>query len=219
MKVIYCGYREWALRILQNLIDQPVGWEIVGVISEGNKMQLPISILSNQPDVILFYGWSWIIPKEIYEKYLCLILHPSPLPKYRGGSPLQHQIMAGEKESAVTILKVGKRIDAGEIYSQTPFSLSGTLDDIFDRIIEVGTDDTIKVLNDIEYGTAKPRKQDDSKATVFKRRKPEESEMEYLSTMTARQIHDFIRALADPYPNAFIRGGDGKKVYITGSHL
>lgn len=219
MKVIFCGYRDWALRILQNLIDQPVGWEIVDSIDVHDDKKLLRSIKRNQPNVILFYGWSWIIPKEIYEKYLCLILHPSPLPKYRGGSPLQHQIIAGERKSVVTILKVGKEIDAGEIYSQAPFSLDGSLEDIFDRIIEVGTDDTIKVLNDIEYDTAKPRKQDESKATVFKRRKPEESEMEYLSTMTAREIHDFIRALADPYPNAFIRGKDGKKVYITGSHL
>ncbi|SVE63951.1 uncharacterized protein METZ01_LOCUS516805, partial [marine metagenome] len=55
------------------------------------------------PDIILFYGWSWIISETIVNTYKCIMLHPSKLPKYRGGSPIQNQIIDGEIESAVTL--------------------------------------------------------------------------------------------------------------------
>src|SRR3990167_6471449 len=94
MKVAFVGYRSWASRIFENLtkVENPP-WKIVD---------------PSEADVILYYGWSWMIPKEIYENKLCLILHTSLLPKYRGGSPLQNQIMAGEIQSAVTICRVGE---------------------------------------------------------------------------------------------------------------
>ena len=193
------------MRIFDNLLEQ---------------VELQITDI-DKANVVLYYGWSWKIPKEIYSKKLCLILHPSPLPKYRGGSPLQHQIIAGEKQSAVTICKVVDRLDTGDIYSQTPFSLEGTLDEIFERIVKIGTRDTIQILHSIENNTIKTYKQIDSKATTFKRRKPIESELKLkdFKTKSAKELYNFIRALADPYPNAFIKCKDGKKLYFTGSHL
>lgn len=206
INVEFQGYRSWAQQIKKNLVagEPNNGWQIA----------------DRNPDISLYYGWSWKIPKEVYEDHLCLILHPSPLPKYRGGSPLQHQIMAGEKMSAVTILEVGERIDAGRIYSQTPFSLDGTLDDIFERIVAVGTLDTIRVLDRIVDGSIQPVVQDESQATIYKRRRPEQSELtpKDFEAMTAKELYDFIRALADPYPNAFIRCPGGK-LYLKAAKL
>ena len=42
---------------------------------------------------MLFYGWSWKIEEEIYANYMSIMLHPSDLPKFRGGSPIQNQIL------------------------------------------------------------------------------------------------------------------------------
>ena len=210
MNVAFMGYRDWALKIFKAL--EPM-----------RAILTPTDI--SQADVVLYYGWSEMIQKELYENKICLILHPSPLPKYRGGSPLQHQIINGEKESAVTILRASDKLDAGAIYSQTPFSLEGTLDEIFERIVDIAIDDTQKVLEQIErdmfYEDPKGTLQDETKATLFKRRKPEESELkiEDFKNKTSDELHNFIRALNDPYPNAFIRCKDGKKLYLTGSHL
>ena len=206
MKVAFFGYRDWAIQIFENLRPLEAVLEVTDF---------------HNADVLLYYGWSEMIPKEIYENKLCLILHPSPLPKYRGGSPLQHQIMNGEKESAVTICKVTDKLDAGDIYSQTSFSLDGTLNDIFERIVEIGTRDTVQVLEAIENTSIRPTEQDESQATTFKRRKPEESELyiEDFQNKTAEELHNFIRALVYPYPNAYIVCKDGKKLYLTRSHL
>lgn len=202
MKLAYMGYREWADKIFEKLLF--TDFPIVGI---------------DEAEIILYIGWSKMIPKNIYQNKLCLLLHPSPLPKYRGGSPLQHQIMAGEKMSAVTICKVTDKLDSGDIYSQTPFSLEGSLDDIFKRIVEVGSKDIIDILYALENGKSTPISPtpQKGKATYFKRRKPEESEIKQFKT--AKESYNFIRALNDPYPNAFIRCKDGKKLYITGAHL
>ena len=63
------------------------------------------------------------------------------------------------------------------------------------------------------------QKQDHNEATLYKRRKPEESEIfiEDFNTLTAEQIHDKIRCLQDPYPNAFITCKDGTKLYLKKS--
>ncbi len=207
MKVAFFGYRDWAEKIFDAVKKED------GIVQVKDL---------RDAEVILFYGWSEIILKDIYSKKLCLILHPSPLPKYRGGSPLQHQIINGEKMSAVTICKVTDKLDAGDIYSQTPFSLEGTLDEIFERIVEVGIKDTIDILTQIRRtGYAKSVPQDESQATYFKRRKPEESELTLLDLemKTAEQLNNFIRALLDPYPNAYIVCADGKKLYLRGSGL
>jgi len=243
MNVFFAGYRKWAFAIAKGLVETKSSkWHLTGTLSpnstEADFSALPIpswtidptqmhtldmlhKIAAEKPDVILFYGWSWMIPKEIYNTYLCLILHPSPLPKYRGGSPLQHQIINGEKISAVTILQVTDGLDAGAIYSQTLFSLSGTLQQIFSRIEKTGLNDTKKVLDGISDNTLTPFLQDDSSATVFRRRKPEDSEItnEALQKKTGEELYNFIRALSDPYPNAYIVGNDNKKVYIKSAAL
>ena len=61
----------------------------------------------------MFYGWSWIVSKDLIENFTCLMLHPSPLPLYRGGSPLQNQIIEGKKTSKVSIIIMTEELDAG----------------------------------------------------------------------------------------------------------
>jgi methionyl-tRNA formyltransferase len=97
MKIVYYGYRDWAINIFSKLeISEKY------LITSKNY-----SILEHiEPNLVFFIGWSDIIPKEIIEKYTCICLHPSPLPKYRGGSPIQHQIINGEVDSAVTFFVV-----------------------------------------------------------------------------------------------------------------
>lgn len=242
MNIIFVGYRKWAYEIEKKLLSKKHSlWTIVATITtktpeasykilspeyfKTNPICLQDTIVkqikNHKPDIFLFYGWSWMIPKEIYENYPCLVLHISPLPKYRGGSPLQHQIIAGETTSAISIFKAAKGIDAGDIYSQTFFSLEGTLEQIFKRIISIGIEDTIKVLNGLAKKTLLPIPQDKSKATTFKRRKLEDSEItiDDFKTKTAKKLYNIIRSLADPYPNAYFICKDGKKIYFTGAKI
>ena len=162
-------------------------------------------------DIMLFYGWSWTVPAEIVRNKRCICLHPSPLPKYRGGSPIQHQIINGENESAVSLFQMTEKLDSGPVYKQKSFPLDGHLSDIIKKIGEIGLAATIEMLDELAENLLLPPKQDESKATVFKRRKKSESELteEKLKAKGSLEIFNFVRALEDPYPNAYINLKDG----------
>ena len=89
--------------------------------------------------------------------------------------------------------------------------------DIFRRIVSVGS---CGVSNVIE-GNYRIRKQDDSESTYYKRRTPDMSEikLEDFKSFTAEQLHNKIRGLQNPYPNAFIICKNGTKLYLTESNL
>ncbi len=169
-------------------------------------------IIDFNPDYVLFYGWSWVISKELISNYICVMLHPSPLPKYRGGSPLQNQIINGETDSAVTLFIMDQGIDTGDIIGQKYLSLKGELNTIFKNITRIGFSLTMDFLKN----GIKRRKQNHSEATFFNRIKEENSEIsiEDLKTKDGNYLYNKVRMLEDPYPNAFFRTSDGKKLII-----
>jgi methionyl-tRNA formyltransferase len=170
-----------------------------------------------RPSVVLCYGWSWRIPEELYTQVPCLICHPSPLPRYRGGSPIQNQLLAGETISAVSILEAGPALDAGPLLAQRSISFEGSLQDILDRMTDVGANLTLDLLGRYARGRVSGVVQDESLATTCRRRRPEESEItpEEIRTKPAEYLYNKVRGLQDPYPNAFIRCADGRRLSIV----
>lgn len=214
-KILFCGYREWSLKIY-GYIEGKFRDKAELKLARDEK-EFEDTIKSFNPGLILFIGWSWIIDKGTVSKFLCICLHPSPLPKYRGGSPLQHQIINGEKESAATLFRMNDKVDKGPILWQEKFSLNGDLSEIFERMYEKGKKGAEAVINKfLNNESLDGMKQDESKATYFKRRTPEMSEIktEDFEKHTAEEIYNKIRALQDPYPNAFIRCRNNTKLYI-----
>jgi methionyl-tRNA formyltransferase len=214
MRIACVGYRDWALNIydiLANTTDH-------NYLIFRSKLQYNESALRDfKPDFILFYGWSWYVNEVLLRDYTCLMLHPSPLPKYRGGSPIQNQIIAGEKESKVTLFIMNNEIDAGDIVGQEDISLNCSLDNIFKQIENAGVVLTLKIIT----GGLHPEPQNHSNATYFKRRGAADSEitLEELSGSSAEFLFNKIRMLAAPYPNAYIKTIDGKKLIILDSRV
>jgi methionyl-tRNA formyltransferase len=214
MRVACVGYRKWALNIYDSLAATS---DHIFLIFR-NQCQFDINVLDDfKPDLILFYGWSWIVPSDLLDRYTCLMLHPSPLPRYRGGSPIQNQIIAGEKNSKVTIFVMSDELDAGDIVAQQDLDLMGTLDQVFRRIEDIGLELTQELLR---HGL-KRSPQDHSLATFCKRRSHADSEIthEELTQESALYLYNKIRMLADPYPNAYIKTADGKRLHITSAYI
>jgi methionyl-tRNA formyltransferase/LmbE family N-acetylglucosaminyl deacetylase len=238
MKIAYFGYRKWSEKIIVRLTDELDERNInvhVDSYTPSEKSEYVSKqghILLDNPkdfekvpfgkyDLILFYGWSWIIPDDIIKNNKCICLHPSKLPLYRGGSPIQNQLLNGETESAVTLFQMNSVLDGGPIYEQEPFSLEGdSLDEIFDRIIETGVQCTLRMLDMMVKGGTAFTIQNEACATVYKRRKPKDSELNTskLSEMSTLEIHNFIKALQTPYPNAYIEDDVGR-VYFESSRF
>ena len=211
-KILFCGYRHWALNVYDTL---PKGVDLVISPESFNEI-----ISKNTYDIIFFIGWSWIIPENIINSTTCICLHPSPLPLYRGGSPLQHQIINGEDKSAVTLFIMTEKVDDGPILWQKEFSLKGELEVIFQHITNLGIEGINYVLTvDDIHKAAVP--QNNNKATFFKRRTPSQSEIKTtdFNQYTAEQMYNKIRALQGSYPNPYILCKDGTKLFITQSYV
>lgn len=214
VNVVFCGYRNWANNIFDAIaLHENINVKkVITTFEEYKEFEAnPI----NDLDIVLFIGWSWIIPDAFTDSHLCLGIHPSDLPQYRGGSPLQNQIINGVVESKVSLITLSKKLDAGDLWLKEDLSLKGdSMDDIFDNIEK----SSIKLLNKFfdDYPNVVPTVQDITKGSYFKRRKPEESKLslESISEMSLTEIYNFVRCLTDPYPNAYIEDCEGNKLIL-----
>ena len=204
MKVIGIGYRNWSINIYKRLKNKKIDIKII----KTKRIDLAL-INSLNPEYILFYGWSWKVPAKIINRYKCIMLHPSKLPNFAGGSPIQNQIIRNVKKSAVTLFRMNESIDEGNIINQSNMSLRGTLNDIFDRIVTKGTLLTLKMFKKYNEKKNNVRK-------VYKRLNQSESEitLKELRTKSGLFLINKIRMLQDPYPNPYIRTKDNKKLII-----
>lgn len=209
-RVVWCGYRVWSNRLLE-LTRSEGSAEVVAVFLEPNTFA---DFMSTMPeiDIIVLAGWSWKIPEDIVNRYPCIGLHPSNLPKYRGGSPLQHQIIDGLTETQCSLFLLTQELDAGSVLAKTPMSLAGNMNDVFSELVRAGEE----LLN--QFFTAWPNwhplEQDGVAGFIRRRRKPEESRLERsaFQTHTLQDLYNAIRALGDPYPNAYIEDEEGNRL-------
>ncbi|MFA6533788.1 MAG: formyltransferase family protein [Patescibacteria group bacterium] len=240
IRIAYFGYRSWAIQILNQLIKEidpnkssvvyigivkydagakidPNQYQNLHFVDPKNKEELFKIIKENKINLALFYGWSWLVPKEILAAVDCLCLHPSLLPAYRGGTPWQHQIINGESEGGLTIFKMAEGIDAGPILKQRGFSLAGRLADLFQRLAANGGAATLEVIRDYEAGQVKFIEQKDLDQYPARQRfdwRKCEVKFEALANYLVKDFYNFVRALDDPYPNCFIPLNQGKKFLI-----
>ena len=209
--IYICAYRDWGIEIYNRI---KIYFDITLINSKDEFEHL--SHLFIEDDTIFFLGWSWIVDDEIINKCNCICLHPSPLPKYRGGSPIQNQIINDDIISAVTLFKMNEKLDEGDILFQEELLLDKEINDIFDGIIRLGIVGIYNILD----GNYESVKQDNSEATYYKRLTPDKSEitLDEIKNKPARYLYNKIRMLNDPYPNAYIKCKDGSKLYLTKSY-
>lgn len=213
MKIICYGYRSWSLNIYLELKFKTNNK--IYIFSKKNDLKVSV-IKKIKPDLILFYGWSWKIQNSIIENYKCMMLHPSDLPKFRGGSPIQNQIIRGINSTKLTLFRMNNIVDGGNIIYKKKLSLKGNIEDIFNRLEKIGLELTIKFLK----GNYKEIKQNHSKATYYKRLiNNSEITMKDLRSESSSYIFNKIRMLTDPYPNAYIKTKDNKKILIRAVKL
>ena len=216
MNIACITYRNWAIDIYEKINEVYKDEHNFLIWKTKNEFDAD-KLKKFKPDLILWYGWSWIVEDAFVNDYESIMLHPTPLPKYRGGSPIQNQIINGETIGAVSLFRMTEGLDKGDIYQQLPLSLTGTLNEIFRRISDLGFSATCNIIE----GNYTLIPQDDSQSTYYKRRSPKDSEItQYeLQNSSAEYLNNKIRMLNDPYPNAYIKTADGKKLFIIESKL
>ncbi len=170
-----------------------------------------------RPDFIAVVAYGQKLPNSIIElpKYACLNVHPSLLPKYRGGNPIQRQIMAGEQTTGVSVILMGEQMDAGDICFQKSLKLEAneTFGELENRLSIEGAQALVETIWSIYTGSAECKSQKESEATFAPHLKRGENVIDW--KLSAHQIHNLVRALS-PKPGAVTMfGNELTKIWRT----
>lgn len=170
-----------------------------------NNQQLKEQLLNLAPDFFLVAGYGKILPLSILNipSLGSLNIHPSLLPKYRGPSPIQATILAGEKETGVSLMLMDEEMDHGPIIGRLKYKIGNeklTYPQLEEKLAEIGADLLIKILPQWTRGKIKPSPQNHNQATFTKIIKKEDGEIDWQKE--ADFIERMVRAYF-PWPTAY----------------
>ena len=183
-----------------------------------------------QADIGILAAYGEIIPESVisYFPFGILNIHPSLLPAWRGAAPVQAPIIAGEKETGVTIIKLDEKLDHGPIVSQFKEEVLGTdnTETLRGRLFERSAEVLAELLEPYLADKITPREQKHAEATFTTQIKKEQALIppKYLSTAlqgaslkgqweigfakdfsidpTPEAVDKFVRAM-NPWPTAW----------------
>lgn len=152
-------------------------------------------------DIAVTAAYGQILDAAVLDSFPCGIInvHASLLPKYRGASPIQSAIAAGDTVTGVTIMRTELGIDTGDILASaaTEIGASETAGELTERLARLGAELLVKTLDC--YDRINPIKQDDSKSTHCKTISKTEQYIDF--SLSAKTVANKIRALS-PSPCA-----------------
>ena len=155
------------------------------------------------PQLIVVAAYGRILPDEIlnYPAKGCINVHSSLLPRYRGAAPINWAILNGDEETGVTIMHMAHDLDAGDIIDQvrTPIDPDEDAETLYGRLAVLGGELLLRVVEELEAGTARRTPQDPTQVTLAPMLSRELSPVDW--SRSARQIHDQVRGLS-PWPAA-----------------
>ena len=161
------------------------------------------------PDLLLSVWYRRLLGPELLAlpRIAALNLHGSLLPAYRGRAPLNWAIVHGESRTGVTLHHMTATADAGDIVAQRPIDIEpdDTAFTVYERMTKIGVEPLLESCPAVLADRAPRIPQDPRLATTMPRRRPEDGRIEW--TWPAARIFNMIRAVAEPYPGAFV--GDG----------
>lgn len=202
--------------------DKPVGRKqiltpsSVKIYSEANLPTVPIfqpktlrdeavarQISNLKPDFIVVAAYGKILPKSILDIAPCVNLHASILPKYRGASPIQSAILAGEKQTGVTAMLMNEGLDTGDMLDFAYTNCENKMaQELFSELGDMAGELIVKTL--LNFQNLTPIKQDDNLATECK--KIQKTDGLFSFNEDAHEIYNKFRALT-PWPGIYLESG------------
>jgi methionyl-tRNA formyltransferase len=243
IKIAFFGNSEFSFIVLEEIkklgiipelivttIDKPQGRKMIltktptKVWAEDNSIEYIEATKLKDPNFLekisnynLFIVASYgkIIPKEVIDlpKYKVLNIHPSLLPKYRGSSPLQTQILNDEKEVGVSIMLIDEQVDHGAIISQKKVDISNWpigFEELQSLLAQEGSKLLAEILPKWIKGEIAEKEQDHDKATFTKK----VEKIDGLINLSDDPYKNYLKILAyENWPSAYFEAD--KKVSIN----
>lgn len=167
------------------------------------------------PDFIVVVAYGQILKKELLDipKYMCINVHASLLPKYRGAAPINWSIIDGEEKTGITIMEMSEGLDTGDMISKSeiPIELEDDYISLHDKLAEIGGKLLIDTLDEIIKGKSEKVPQDDKISSYAPMIFKSTGKIDWDSK--GKDILNLIRGLV-PWPVAFTKYKDDNfKIY------
>ena len=134
-------------------------------------IKLDLNLLKSQnkkKTILVVAAYGQIISEEILQSYdhLCINVHTSILPRWRGAAPIQRAIMEGDINTGISLMKIVKELDKGPvfIFKEIPINLKNS-SELFDELAILGSNMLINNLAEIYSGALKPQEQNEKYVT------------------------------------------------------
>jgi len=236
MKIVYIGSVEFSAKSLEKLLK--VGANVVGVITKSASVvnsdfrdlseiaannNTPSHYTKNinshdtlnwiknlQPDVLMCFGWSNLIKKEVLEVAPLGVVgfHPALLPNNRGRHPLIWAKVLGLKESGNTFFFMDEGADTGDILSQKSFEILPQDDAavLYQKMTDIAMVQIEEFHSQLVLGNYPKIAQDQTAGNNWRKRGMKDGEIDF--RMSTERICNLVRALAKPYVGAHVQLGD-----------
>ncbi|MBN1250431.1 MAG: methionyl-tRNA formyltransferase [Anaerolineae bacterium] len=169
-----------------------------------NDAEAAAQLRAWSPDVAVVAAYGQILPASVLEipPLGFLNVHASLLPRWRGASPVQGALLAGDDVTGVTIMKLDEGLDTGPVLAmrETGIGPEETAGDLEARLAEMGADLLMEVLPGYLSGELTPQPQPEEGATITRRIKTSEAQLDW--TAPAAVLHNHVRAFC-PEPGAY----------------
>ncbi len=199
----YAERRGWVLRTPKTLKDE----------SESQAF----AALGLDAAVVVAYGL--ILPAAVLAapRLGCVNLHASLLPRWRGAAPIQRAILAGDRETGITIMAVDEGLDTGPILLReaVPIAATATAAELHDRLAEVGARLMVAALDGLAAGRLEARPQPEEGVTYAAKLKRGEGHLDW--RRPAAELERAVRAFT-PWPGAFFEAG-GERVKVLAAEV
>jgi methionyl-tRNA formyltransferase len=166
------------------------------------------------PDIGVVAAYGKILPEAVLQvaRLGMINVHASILPKYRGAAPVHRAVMAGERETGVSIMRVVRELDAGPVFAVTRRRIAEdeTSADVERALATLGAVLLTRVIDDIAAGRSSETPQDDREATYAPKVTRDDGILDW--SLPAAALRDRVRGL-HPWPHAQARIG-GERVSI-----
>jgi methionyl-tRNA formyltransferase len=200
---LICVFTDRSSKIIQNFCKKNHLSCFIG----NPRTEKVASYLEGLPaiDVLFSINYLFLIDRKLLDipRLYALNIHGSLLPKYRGRTPHVWAIIQGETKTGITVHKIDEGTDTGDILLQEEVEIDpeNTGAEVLEKFHHRYPVLILRALNLVKSGNEVFRPQDNSKATYFGKRVPEDGLIDW--NWEGERIRNWIRAQAHPYPGAF----------------
>jgi methionyl-tRNA formyltransferase len=170
-------------------------------------------------DVAVVVAYGLILPKSILAAFAlgAFNVHASLLPRWRGAAPIQRAIMAGDRETGITIMKMEEGLDSGPIAlsEAVPIHPEATAGDLHDALARLGADLMVRSLAALDRGSLNLTPQPESGITCAPKIEKNETRIDW--SRPCEHVQNHMRALS-PFPGAWFElAGESERIKVLRS--